>query len=385
VPSPLREQRGLQSLLPGIIAALAAAAEIAVLLVRSYHGNPAGLALVGTDFSDRAALPSWIPQVRGPGYDGQFFLRLALDPFDLHKVAFGIHFDDPYRAQRLGFPFLAWLLALGHPRAVVWTMPLLEIVAAAGIAMGVTTLLSGHRFASLYGMSAALWQGYAFSYGRDLAEPVAASLVILGVLAIERWNQPLLGTVAFVAAVATLETELVIVGSYGIYWLWQSWQRRTFQPRLIVGIIPALAWLGIDRVATAASGGDAALSDLRANLGIPLVTQLDALRLHLALTPIDLTWLGQFLVVVIGATIGLIRLRSSQAPAPLRIALIAMIVLALMVAPIDWNPFNGFRQLDLLWLTSVLVVGSTENPPWWIPLLGIAAWLATASIVTHLL
>ena len=42
------------------------------------------------------------------GYDGQFYYRLALDPFNWNKTAFGITMDQSYRYTRIGYPALAW-------------------------------------------------------------------------------------------------------------------------------------------------------------------------------------------------------------------------------------------------------------------------------------
>jgi hypothetical protein len=44
------------------------------------------------------------------GYDGQFFYRLALEPFSTAERVDGIAFDAPaYRQQRIGYPLLAFL------------------------------------------------------------------------------------------------------------------------------------------------------------------------------------------------------------------------------------------------------------------------------------
>ena len=80
------------------------------------RGNISSLALIGTTFSNRKQLPTYLYQHSGNGYDGQFYLRLALDPFDLKLHAFGITLNGAFRDQRIVYPFIAWLIALGQLR-----------------------------------------------------------------------------------------------------------------------------------------------------------------------------------------------------------------------------------------------------------------------------
>jgi len=369
--------------IPPVVAASAALLEIILLVLMRFHANVAGLPLVGTGFSSRPGLPAWIPRVAGPGYDGQFFLRLALDPFDLAHRAFGIAFDVPYRAARIGYPFLAWALAFGRAHAVVWTLALLEVLSAACIAACVSLLLPRTRATGLYAVGAALYQGYAYSYGRDLAEPVAASLALLGIVAIERWHRPALATLFFFVAAATLETELIVVGAYGLHWLGRSIRRGRPDPRLLITILPTIGWAILSTIASHAAGGNAASSDLAANLGVPGLTQLHALRDHLGLSLENLEWLGQVALLVGTVLLAGARLRRSSAPQPIKILFIAMIGLALAMGTANWDPENGQRQLDLLWLSALLVIGSIEQPPRWLPLLGVLSWVLTAVPLVH--
>ncbi|ACU54372.1 hypothetical protein Afer_1449 [Acidimicrobium ferrooxidans DSM 10331] len=380
--------RGLESSVaspwrPALIAAIGALLEIAVQVIGVGHGNPGILALVGTLFGSRAHLPAWIPQVRGPGYDGQFFLRLALDPFDIHRRAFGITFDTPYRAQRIGLPFLAWLIAGGQQHLVVWTLPLIEVLAAACIAGSVTVLAGSESRAALTGVAAALYEGYAFSYGRDLAEPVAAALMLLAILSIEHWDRPIVGTVLLLASTLTLETELMAVGALGLVGLARSLRMRRVDHRLIVATAAAISWIGWDAFVSHEVGHVTAAADLNANLGVPLLTQVKAVALHLHPSAADLAWLLQLGLLVLAVAITIPRISRSRAPSVIKVLFIAMIVLALLVGPADWDVESGFRQFDLVWISSLIVIGTTDNPPAWLPALGIAAWIGTVHLAVN--
>jgi len=52
------------------------------------------------------------------GYDRQFFYRLAINPADFARTAYGITVDQPYRFMRIGYPVITWLASAGQ-RALV--------------------------------------------------------------------------------------------------------------------------------------------------------------------------------------------------------------------------------------------------------------------------
>src|ERR1035437_8242846 len=70
--------------------------------------------VAGSDFvnSDKTLSPIIIQ--KGQGYDGQFFYRYALNPFDFNKNDYGVNVDHPpYRIQRIAYPLFAWSLSFG--------------------------------------------------------------------------------------------------------------------------------------------------------------------------------------------------------------------------------------------------------------------------------
>ena len=138
------------------------------------HFDSTYFIVAGTDFVDTARTPSPVIVQPGQGYDGQFFYRYALHPFDLTPAANGITTDHPaYRIQRIGYPFMAWLLSAGgRPYAVPWAMLLLNIVAFAGIFFYTgrfITLMGGNV---RQGLLPLLLCGLYMSLARDLSEVV---------------------------------------------------------------------------------------------------------------------------------------------------------------------------------------------------------------------
>jgi hypothetical protein len=68
------------------------------------------------------------------GYDGQFYYRFALAPFDTSQPGYGIRIDNPpYRMQRIVYPVLAWLLSAGQPRFTAWAMLCINLLGLAAI------------------------------------------------------------------------------------------------------------------------------------------------------------------------------------------------------------------------------------------------------------
>jgi hypothetical protein len=114
------------------------AAAIAVFLIalpQYYHRNTGFTELVwfGEPFED-ARLPAVLDaphylHYQSPGYDGQFYAQLAVDPL-LSNPRLGRALDAaPYRARRIFFSWTAYLLGLGRPAWILKAYALQNILA----------------------------------------------------------------------------------------------------------------------------------------------------------------------------------------------------------------------------------------------------------------
>src|SRR5574340_257775 len=116
------------------------------------------------------------------GYDGQFYYLLALNPFGPHSALAGAMFDTPaYRAQRILYPFLIWLLTLGgHARFVPLAMLLVNF--AAVVAVAALASLVARRLGAAASLAAIVvfYPGLLLSLGRDLSEPLALACALGG-------------------------------------------------------------------------------------------------------------------------------------------------------------------------------------------------------------
>jgi len=355
------------------------------LLVRGVlvgRGNLSRLALIGTVFSSRAQLPSYLVQVPGTGYDGQFFLRLALDPFNLHEVAFGITMNGDYRFQRIVYPMLGWLLSGGDGHLVPIALLVINVAAVAVIAATAAALARDTQHPTLVGVLVGGYFGYTLSAGRDLAEPTAAALAIAGMYLFEH-RHLVAASVLLMLAALTLETELVIPVAIGIVWLVGSLATRRVRFNPIVFLLPGVAWLGYQTLLEALLGHIVIRSDLRGNLGIPLVTVVRGIEAHLrVLNATHLIWFGQLGVLTLFVVLAASSLRSPLVPTYLKVAWGVMLALALSLSGEVWDHSSYFRAIDLLWMTSVLIWARSRPRWWWPAACGVIATVVSAIPLT---
>ncbi len=149
-------------------------------------------------------------QTRAYGYDGQFYYLLALNPFSAQPALPGAHFDLPaYRAQRILYPLLTWLLSLGGRPALVPLM-LVAVNLAAIVAIGAIGARLAQRLgvAPLWGLALAFYPGLLLSLAGDLAEPLALACALGGVLCARdrRW-----GWTALLLSLAVLARETTAI------------------------------------------------------------------------------------------------------------------------------------------------------------------------------
>ena len=186
---------------------------ISYVFVHLLNGGGFGAFVVaGSTYTDATRVAGGIRVLPGSGYDGQFFYRLAIDPFRLGVgEAYGIRFDNVFRAGRIGYPLLAWIVSLGGQVSLV---PLALVIVNV-VAIGVLGY-AGARLAQLsgrapaWGLLMAGYFGFAFSIARDLSEVVTAAAVVCALLSI-RQQRYLVASAALTVAVLTREQSVLTV------------------------------------------------------------------------------------------------------------------------------------------------------------------------------
>lgn len=354
---------------PAVVALVSGIAGVVFVVGRllvAAHGDPSAFIVVGRLHVSGSSLPRSIKVIGGGGYDGQFYYRMALDPADLARTAFGIRLDTFSRLERIGYPVLAWLLAGGHRSLVPTTLIVTNVAALSALGLGGGLLARDSGRHAIVGLALPAYWGYLWSAGRDLTEITAAAFLVLGLYAY-RMDRSLLAGALLLGAVLSKETAvyvvLVIAATRIVPWLARR-DRRPLEATDLTWGLPLAGYAGWQAAVLSATGTLPLGSSGEANLGHPLVGLLDGLRHYLSspLHPASLLWIGELVVLgVVVVTAGR-SIRSSSAPLHERLAWVAVVILTLCLAPSIWKGDVGFRSLDDVYLFSwIVLIGSSRR------------------------
>jgi hypothetical protein len=193
-----------------MLVTLVFAAVFSVVRVQALGGGPASFVVAGDQFVRIGDAPAGLPVTHGPGYDGQFFYRLALRPWTQTRTEFGITFDQPaYRQQRIVYPLVSFVVARGGPAATAWALLGWNLAAAAALGWLGAALARRRGRHALWGLAVAAYPGFVLVLARDLADLVAAALLLVGILALDR-QRPVVAAAALTLAGLTRESTLVV-------------------------------------------------------------------------------------------------------------------------------------------------------------------------------
>lgn len=347
------------------------------------NGNFSLLALIGQQYSNIHQLPSYLTRIPQTGYDGQFFLRLAMDPFNFHRWAFGMKFDSPYRIQRIGYPFFVWMLSGGKHRLVPMALVGVNIIAVSLIAYFGTLLSSSSRYAMIIGISLATYVGYAFSVGHDLAEPTAAALLLAGLFALRK-NKFWIGSILLSLAPLARETELIVPIAIGLVCLFQLVKSQKPVLPFQTFVLPGAVFVIWQIVIAIARGRLPLAGDASSNLGTFILSPIQGIIVHfhiLVTSPLIFTfhtkifgiatnvyglsigvlWFVQLIIITFLAVLASFNLKASQVPSYEKVSWIIMLFLTLSISGATWNNSAYFRSIDMIWLLSILVYSSTPK------------------------
>jgi hypothetical protein len=221
-----------------------------------------------------------------PGYDGQFYFRLALNPFTDKKSEFGVTLDAPVvRHQRMLLPLFTWLIARGNPETTPFAMMAVNMGAIVGCALVGGLLLSGFGVSAWYGLLFSLYPGFAVSVGRFLTEPLALFMILLSLLMLVH-RRHFAAAMILSLAVLARETSTLVVAAGFFTWLsgkiFPNRKIGIFQPGVSFWVFPTVCfflwqfWLW--------NNWSSVLLDSEnvAKLGIPLVGFFQAMAANMA-------------------------------------------------------------------------------------------------------
>ena len=342
--------------------------------------------MAGHTYTHRAQLPHGLLLVPSAGYDGQFYYRLALDPFNWHATAFGITMDQSYRYPRIGYPFLAWIFSLGQHQLVPVVLVVLNLFGVAAMAMlgGAFARQSGRH--ALWGLAFAAYFGLVISIGRDTAEPLAEACMLGGLLAYRRGLKGsgpmyLLATALFTYGALTRETILFAPAAIAVTRL-IAIARRKANPGLadLTWLVPAAAF-GVIELAVhfAVKGEFPLLANSNRNLTVPFTALAHALKYNAAhlsaahLSPIDIAML-EYATLAIFILAGFAVLMLTSAPGHERLAFVFFVLqLGLLSSQIWTSTFGEGRSLIEPYLMALVLLVSTPKRYLSWPYLGMIA------------
>jgi hypothetical protein len=231
----------------------------------------------GVKYSHPAQMSPRISHVLAAGYDGQFYYRLALNPFNWHPTAYGITMDHNYRYTRIGYPLVAWILSAGQHRLVPTVLVVINLICVAIIGWlgGKFARESGRH--ALWGLLFVAYFGLVISVGRDTSEPLADACMLGGLLAY-RHSRYVLAALLVAYGVITNEPILVLAVAIALTRLYEMYRRRA-RPGMadLVWVLPGAAYVvlqGIEHVVVKGKAGGVA--DATANLTLPFKAMVPA-------------------------------------------------------------------------------------------------------------
>ena len=222
-------------MVPAAVLLVLATGFVLVRLAVAAHGDISNFVQAGTQFTNPAAVAHGLAVRAGAGYDGQFYYRLALQPWNLAWSAHGITFDYALRRQRILYPWLTWIMSGGQAAAVPYALVVVNIVMVAlmGLFSGRWAQSLGRH--ALWGLLPAGYFGMVWTLDRDLTEITAITLVVAGIVA-WRSSRFLLAGLAFSGAVLSRETAMLVVAALLVTRIVDVVRRRGGLGRQDVGV-----------------------------------------------------------------------------------------------------------------------------------------------------
>jgi hypothetical protein len=343
------------------------------------HGDISRFIDLGRSFATPGRVPRGIAIVPGSGYDGEFYYRLALDPANLHRTAFGITFDTAFRLQRITYSALAWVFAGGRQGLIPITLVVVNILGFGALGWLGGMIAKEARRPAIYGLLIAGYFGFLFSLGRDLTEICAASFLLAGIVALRR-SRPVLAGVLLAAAALSRETALAFAVAVGVVSVVDIVRRRRAPGRRDAAwIIPGVVFVAWQIIGRAEYGDFPIRADAGDNLGPPFKAVFGAIGHFFVTLPNvhSFIWIGELAVLAAMAIVAGTQFRRAKARSWERLAWVISCVVAVCLAPGIWRgeaDFRGFE--DLYVLSMVLILGSRRNLK--IPIVLVAiAWAVT--------
>ncbi|HEV7127017.1 MAG TPA: hypothetical protein VGN32_06200, partial [Ktedonobacterales bacterium] len=207
-----------------------------------HYSRLSDFARIGTRYGQHAGAQGLA--VSELGYDGQFFYYLAVNPHIVAGCAQSMvacPLDvPPERSQRILYPLVARLVALGQPSLVPLALLLVDLVAVLVTVALVGQLCVAAGASRWLGAAAGLFAGEVFGVLGDLSDPFAAMWLVVAVW-LARKGRPLLSALAVAAALLTREQLIFVLPLLAVPLLARR-RWTTLGWYTLLALAPWLAW-----------------------------------------------------------------------------------------------------------------------------------------------
>jgi hypothetical protein len=339
---------------------------LAISATLSRHGgNWSGFAVIGERFPAPGIHdPGTLILPNSFGYDGQFFLLAANDPFILgqaHK-----YMDEAgYRYQRIMYPWLARLLAGGDPQDIPRALILVNLLAVVAGTLFVGLLCAQNGASPLWALFYGCLSGLLIALLRDLAEPVAMAFLAGGFWLYDARRY---WFCALLMAAALLSKEICAIALFAMALHALSRQKWQEVIALVLAGVPLALWWGYiyQRLGVLPMQGG------ESNFGLPFVGMWNYAQ---GLAPLSIdnfqNILGLGFVIITGLTLllALIELLRGWSAHSLAFFLFALFF-SLMTDKVWVEPWSYGRVLLPLSLLMIVSFAQKKSRLYWLPLWG---------------
>ncbi|HYP15728.1 MAG TPA: hypothetical protein VEQ65_00845 [Opitutus sp.] len=224
----------------------------------------------GTGFTSLLTVGEWIGDQAIPafrdvphyvfnhsyGYDGSYYVQIALSPF-LDDPALPQAIDNlPYRARRILLSWTAWVAGLGQPSLIVHVFPLLNVATWFALAWLLLRWFPPTSWNSFFRWFAVMFsQGVCMSVRNSLTDAPSLLLLATAVLFLQRGRTGG-GVVALAAATLTKETSVLASAAFQRFESAspRGWRRTALLGGLVA--LPLVLWLAYIRWKIGADVGE---------------------------------------------------------------------------------------------------------------------------------
>jgi hypothetical protein len=250
----------------GLIAVLCWVAFMSFISLARYGGDFRALLCLGQRHYHPASLDG-IPRAGPAGYDGQYYVTLATDPF-FRQLDTAKAIDAPaYRAERILIPLLAWLLAAGNAGGAIIAYQLLCWALGLGAVYLAARLLVEEGRSPWLALLLVPTAGLVASMIRSTLDATAVFFILATLWAYVR-RQDTLALALATCAVLTREMSYLVAVAVAFdqlrhrrfvrsaafvavplapYMLWQLYLRSVLGPRYLLahgGFTIPFSWVG---------------------------------------------------------------------------------------------------------------------------------------------